>query len=176
MDKREILINSYPFLCTQPIIREREIEQQLQELKLELDKTIEVLNISNLRVKAFCRFIVSYIEKKLPVVNDPINMYPSSHKASCCFIGKYSNSFYPLNVVLELEEKKMIHTLIEYGAYKLAEGSFMDIRNPNKYQKKHSIDYLFKWYCDDAHYNMLKKNLKQNAERNDELEMLYPDK
>lgn len=175
-DKGEILNHSYPILCTEPIIREREIEHQLFELKEELKKVKEQLDISNLRVKAFCRFIVPYIEKTIPNVNDVVNMYPSMHKGSCCFVGQSGNSFYPLNVVLELEEKNMINKLIELGAYKLAEGSFKDLRNPDKYQTKHSLDRLFRYCCDDAHYNMLKKNFKENSEWNETLEKLFPNK
>ena len=112
----------------------------------------------------------------IPNVNDVVNMYPSMHKGSCCFVGQYGNSFYPLNVVLELEEKNMINKLIELGAYKLAEGSFKDLRNPDKYQTKHSLDRLFRYCCDDAHYNMLKKNFKENSEWNETLEKLFPNK
>ena len=151
-------------------------EEKLKRLKEELKKVKEQLDISNLRVKAFCRFIVPYIEKTIPNVNDVVNMYPSMHKGSCCFVGQSGNSFYPLNVVLELEEKNMINKLIELGAYKLAEGSFKDLRNPDKYQTKHSLDRLFRYCCDDAHYNMLKKNFKENSEWNETLEKLFPNK
>ena len=174
-DTCEILRHSYPILYTYPIIREVEIEQLLFELKEELNKVKEECNISNLRVKAFCRFIVPYIDKTIPNVNHSINMYPSTYKGNCCFVGKSSDSFYPLNVVLELEEKEMIHKLIEFGAYKLSEGCFKDLRNPDKYQMKHSIDQLLK-YCDDYHFNILKKNLKENSAWNERLEKMFPDK
>lgn len=174
-DVGEILINQYPLLHTFPIIREKEIEQKLIELKDELNKIQQECNVSNLRVKAFCRFLVPYIEKKLPDVNEIIDMYPSCHMTSCYFLGEKGNAFYPLNVVLQLDERMMIHKLIEYGAYKLSNGSFYDARNKDKVQTKHSLHLLFS-LCDDVHYNILKKNLKEHLEWSDELEAKYPDK
>lgn len=172
-DKCEKLVHTFPTLHTQSQIRERQIEEEIRKLKEELSDVQDVLNRSDLRVKAFCRFIVPYLEKTLDKVNEIVKIYPSAHLSSCHFAGNIGNSFYPLNVVLELDEKHMVHTLIEHGAYEIADGTFVDARNYGRSTKQHSLDSLFK-YCDESHCNMLKENLIRQNRWTQELESKYP--
>lgn len=173
-DKCEILVHRYPTLHTQSQIRERQIEEEIRKLHEELKNLQDMLNLSNLRVKAFCRFLVPYLEKTLDKVNEIVKVFPSVHLSSCHFSGKRGGSFYPLNVVLELDEKQMVYTLIESGAYEIADGAFIDTRNPKSRSQQHSFDSLFQ-YCDVKHRNMLKDNLKSQNRWNEDLEAKYPD-
>lgn len=106
-------------------------------------------------------------------VNEIVKVFPSTHLSSCCFSGKLGKSFYPLNVVMELGEKQMVYTMIEHGAFEIAEGAFIDTRNHERYNMQHSLDSLFR-YCDAEHRNMLKDNLKRQNRWSEDLEAKYP--
>lgn len=180
MIKGSFLVDPNSILNTRLQLREMQINDEINKLNSEiislqeeLKEVQKTLALSNLRVKAYCRFLLPFIEKTLNKVNDPVNMYPTLFFSSCFFSGKQTSSFYPLNVVLELKDKKMIHTLIEHGAYKMSDGFFKDTKTTEKFPFQHSLDSLLK-YCDNEHINMLKNNFINNSEWNDELQAKFP--
>lgn len=146
-----------------------EIEKKLNKLKEECDKFDK-------RRQAFCRFIAKEIDKEPLLLNDVIDIKPSYSLIRCYFHGTDSNKFYPLNVALELRDKKMIHKLIENGAYKLAQGFFEDTRNTERGQFNHSYYILLKYYCDNEHCNILRDTLQAQSEWNDELDSIFTDR
>ena len=156
---------------------------ELEILKEELNKLQEECNTRNLRIEAFCNFIVPYIEAKIPFVNDVVDMYPCGYRILVSFksIKKeegrllLQSIFYPLNIAFELNDKGLRHKLLEHGAYKLSVGYFEDCKNKERTPVKHTIENLLE-QCDDEEYNLLKKNLKEHSEWNDELEAKFPDR
>ena len=143
-----------------------EIEKKLNKLKEECDRFDK-------RRKTFCRFIAKEIDKEPLLVNDAIDIKPSYSLIRCYFNGTDGNKFYPLNVALELLDKKMIHKLIENGAYKLAQGFFEDTRNKERGIFNHSYYVLLKYYCDNEHFNILRNTLQAQSEWTDELDTIF---
>lgn len=178
--------NPYYRRSVSPLSRELEIAKQITKLEIklrkldeELKKVQEICNAHNLRLEAFCKFIIPYIEKKIPFVNDVIDVYPKDFRVSVSFkeedSSSYQSKFYPLNIALELKDKELMHKLIKHGAYKFSRGYFYDGKNEKKTPQKHTLECLLK-LCDNEHYNLLKKNLKEHSEWNDELEAKFPNK
>ncbi len=170
----------YGYTLIQEHLLERKLNEwnaKIIELKKELDKLQKECNDFNYRRTAFCSFILKHLDVDPPIVNDMIEISPvPQFMIRPQFYGTKGCFFYPLNVALELGKKDIVHKLIDQGAYKLAEGYFEDIRNNVRGRFNHNLDVLLKYYCDDTHYNLLKKNLKDNFEWNDELEAKFPDK
>ena len=142
-----------------------EIEKKLNKLKEECDRFDK-------RRNTFCRFIAKEIDKT-HLVNDVIDIEPSYSLIRCYFNGKDGYKFYPLNVALELQDKKMINKLIENGAYKLAQGFFEDTRNKVRGRFNHSYYILLKYYCDNEHCKILRNMIQEQSAWNDEFDSLF---